>query len=130
MKKDLESLLELGWAYWKSQVIFAGVELGVFELLIKEKGTESVEIARRLCTDPRATEMLLNALVGLKLLSKKAERYKNTPIASQYLVKGTPVYQGNRIHHLHNLWQRWERLQEAIRTGRSEIGRASCRERV
>ncbi|MBI5125282.1 MAG: methyltransferase [Planctomycetes bacterium] len=120
MKKDLESLLELGWAYWKSQVIFAGVELGVFELL-KEKGTESVEIARRLCTDPRATEMLLNALVGLKLLSKKAERYKNTPIASQYLVKGTPVYQGNRIHHLHNLWQRWERLQEAIRTGRSVL---------
>ena len=120
MRKDLESLLELGWAYWKSQVIFAGVELGIFELLKKE-GKESSEIARRLGTNPRATEMLLNALVGLKLLSKKADRYRNTPIASQYLVKGTPVYQGDRIHHLHNLWQRWERLQEAIRTGRSAL---------
>ena len=120
MKKDLESLLELGWAYWKSQAVFAGVELGIFELL-KKGGRESSEIVRRLGTNPRATEMLLNALVGLKLLSKKADRYQNTPVASRYLVRGTPVYQGNRIHHLHNLWQRWERLQESIQTGRSAL---------
>lgn len=120
MKKDLERLLELGWAYWKSQVVFAGVELGVFELL-REGPKDSTEIARKLGTDPRATEMLLNALVALRLLFKKANCYRNTPIASEYLMKGTPVYQGNRIHHLHNLWQRWERLQEAIRTGHSVL---------
>ncbi|HHT9120870.1 MAG TPA: class I SAM-dependent methyltransferase [Candidatus Hypogeohydataceae bacterium YC41] len=120
MKKDLDFLLELGWAYWKSQVVFAGVELGVFELL-KKGDKESAEIAKRLGTDPRATGMLLNALVALKLLYKKANRYQNTPIASQYLIKGAPNYQGDRIHHLHNLWVRWERLQEAIRTGRSVV---------
>jgi ubiquinone/menaquinone biosynthesis C-methylase UbiE len=120
MKKDIESLLEIGWAYWRSQVLFAGVELGVFELL-QEGDKESAKIAKKLGTDPRATEMLLNALVALKLLSKKKNRYRNTPLTSQYLLKGATAYQGDRIRHLHNLWKRWERLQESIRTGRSAL---------
>jgi ubiquinone/menaquinone biosynthesis C-methylase UbiE len=120
MKKDLEHLLGPGWAYWKSQVLFAGVELGVFEFL-KKGAREPVEIARGLGTDPRATEMLLNSLVALRLLSKKATSYENAPIAARYLIKGGPAYQGDRIHHLHNLWPRWEKLQESIRTGRSAL---------
>ncbi len=146
MKKDLEYLLELGWAYWKSQVVFTGVELGIFELLKEggkepadvaagfslrrrtqpkgcgyKGGKESTEIARRLGTDPRAMEMFLNALVSLRLLSKRANRYQNTSVASRYLVRGAAAYQGDRIHHLHNIWPRWEKLQESVRTGRSAL---------
>ncbi len=114
--------MELGWVYWKSQVVFAGVELGIFELLKGcAVGKNPAEIAAKLGLNPRATEMLLNALVSLELLTKKANCYQNSFLTSKYLVKGVPTYQGDRIHHLHNLWQRWEKLQQAIRTGQSVV---------
>ncbi|MFQ5956380.1 MAG: class I SAM-dependent methyltransferase [Candidatus Brocadiales bacterium] len=119
--KELERIEELSWAYWKSQIIFAGVELGVFDILA-QGAKPSIEAAQELRTDPRATEMLLNAMVSLGLLKKNNRgRYSNTPTVSQYLVKGTPLYQGARIHHMHNLWDRWARLQQAVRTGKSVV---------
>ncbi|MFQ5861847.1 MAG: class I SAM-dependent methyltransferase [Candidatus Brocadiales bacterium] len=118
--KKFDYIEELSWAYWKSQVIFAGVELGVFDLLARG-AKSSIEAAQELGTDPRATEMLLNALVSLGLLKKMKRRYENNPITAQYLVKGTPLYQGARIHHMHNLLDRWARLQEAVRTGKSVV---------
>lgn len=118
--KRVDYLIELGWAYWRSQVIFAGVELGVFDLLAQD-GKNPLEIARGLNTNPRATEMLLNALVALKLLKRKGDIYLNTFLASQYLVRGVPFYQADRIRHQHNLWDKWSRLQQAIRTGKSVV---------
>lgn len=118
--KTLDHIEELSWAYWKSQVIFAGVELGVFDLLA-ECTKPPIEAAQELNADPRATEMLLNALVSLGLLKKRNRRFENSPYASEYLVRGKPLYQGTRIHHMHNLWDRWARLQEAVRTGKSVV---------
>lgn len=118
--KKLDHIEELSRAYWKSQVIFAGVELGVFDFLA-QGAKSSIEIAMGLRINPRATEMLLNALVALKLLKKRHRRYQNTPITSKYLVKGTPLYQGARIHHMHNLWDRWALLQKAIHSGKSVV---------
>ena len=118
--KGLERIEELSWAYWKSQVIFAGVELGVFDLL-DTAARSSIEAARELNTDPRATEMLLNAMVSLELLKKTGRRFSNTAPVSEYLVRDKPLYQGARIHHMHNLWDRWARLQEAVRTGKSVV---------
>src|SRR3989338_252108 len=119
--KMLDHIEELSWAYWKSQVIFAGVELGVFDLLT-ERSKSSIETAQELGTNPRATEMLLNALVSLGLLKETNGKYENKAYTSEYLVRGRPLYQGERIHHMHNLWDRWARLQEAVRTGKSVVG--------
>ncbi len=118
--KELDRMEELSWAYWKSQVIFAGVELGIFDLLGK-CARSSIETAQELKTDARATEMLLDALVSLGLLRKTQRRYENTSCANEYLVRDKPLYQGARIHHMHNLWDRWARLQEAVRTGKSVV---------
>lgn len=118
--KELERIERLSWVYWESQVIFAGIDLGVFDLLSKCPKS-SIEVAQELQTDPRATGMLLNAMVSLGLLKKTGRRYGNTPCTNEYLVRDRPLYQGARIHHMHNLWDRWARLQDAVRTGKSVV---------
>lgn len=32
--------------------------------------------------------------------------------------KGEPLYQGDRIHHFHNLWDPWSKLGDAVRSGK------------
>ncbi len=103
--------------YWNSQIIFFAVESGLFTLLSDSRRTAS-EIASRIKTDKRATEMLLNALVALGLLRKAKDTFFNTPMSNQYLVQGKPFYMGDAIHHMHNLWDNWSNLASAIKTGK------------
>jgi ubiquinone/menaquinone biosynthesis C-methylase UbiE len=62
--------------------------------------------------------MILNALVSLEFLRKIGEVYRNTAISNRYLVKGSQLYQGDRIHHFHNMWDCWSKLNVAIKTGK------------
>ena len=114
---SLSCLNELSYSYWKSQVLFVAVEMDLFTLL-EGKGKSCNVISKRLGTDLRATEMILNALVSLGFLSKTNRIYKNTAISNRYLVRNRSLYQGDRIHHFHNLWDYWSRLNVAIKTGK------------
>jgi ubiquinone/menaquinone biosynthesis C-methylase UbiE len=62
--------------------------------------------------------MVLNALVSLGLLRKVKGVYKNTAMSNRYLVKNRPLYQGDRIHHFHNMWDYWSKLSVAVKTGK------------
>ena len=115
--KDIEYLNEISYSYWKAQVLFVATDMDVFTL-IAGNGKSCKVIARRLRTDLRATEMILNALVSLKFLRKIKEIYRNTAISNRYLVKDSPLYQGDRIHHFHNLMDYWSKLSDAVRTGK------------
>ncbi len=114
---DIQYLNEISYGYWKAQVLFVAVEMGIFTL-IKGVGKSGKVVARKLGTDHRATEMILNALVSLGLLRKVKGVYKNTTMSRSYLVKNSPLYQGERIHHFHNMWDYWSRLSVAIKTGK------------
>ncbi len=115
--EDIEYLNEISYSYWKAQVLFVATDMDVFTL-IAGNGKSCKVIARRLRTDLRATEMILNALVSLKFLRKIKEIYRNTAISNRYLVKDSPLYQGDRIHHFHNLMDYWSKLSDAVRTGK------------
>ncbi len=115
--RDIQYLNEISYSYWKAQVLFVAVEMDLFTLL-EDKGKSCKTISKRLRANLRATEMILNALVSLGLLSKAKEVYKNTTVSSRYLVKGNSLYQGDRIHHFHNLYDYWSRLNVAIKTGK------------
>lgn len=114
----LDDLLQLTYGYWKSCILFTAVEFDVFTLISKGKHTVE-DISQLVHTDKRATEMFLNALVSLELLTKQADRYDNSPISDLYLVKGKPYYQGDFIHHFHNMMDNWSMLRETIETGKS-----------
>ena len=114
---DVSYINEISYGYWKAQALFVASELDMFTL-IGERGKSYKTITKKLGTDLRATEMLLNALVSLKLLNKTKEIYSNTAVSKRCLSKNGPAYQGDRIQHFHNMWDYWSGLGTAIKTGK------------
>ncbi len=115
--EDIEYLNEISYSYWKAQVLFVAIDMDMFTLTAGN-GKSCKVIARKLRTDLRATEMILNALVSLEFLRKINDHYRNTAISNRYLMKGSPLYQGDRIHHFHNMWDCWSKLNVAVKTGK------------
>ncbi|MEP9410922.1 MAG: methyltransferase domain-containing protein [Candidatus Brocadia sp.] len=114
---SVDYLLQLSCGYWKSHVLFTAVEFDIFTLINKGKLTAK-EISRIIHTNERATEMLLNALVSLELLTKQENFYCNSHVSNLYLIKGKPHYLGDFIHHFHNMMDNWAMLRETIETGK------------
>jgi Methylase involved in ubiquinone/menaquinone biosynthesis len=115
--KDVQYLNDLSYGYWKSQALFVAVEMDLFTL-IGERGKSGKVIAQDLGTDLRASEMLLNALVSLKLLTKSRDIFRNTAVSRRCLMKDSPAYQGDRIQHFHNMSDYWSKLSTAVKTGK------------
>ncbi len=112
----IPELLQLSGGYWSTCALHAGVRLELFTHL--ESRPETAAETARLCrTDPRGTEMLLDALVSLGLLEKRGNRYLDTPFAAKTLAKDSPSYLGHIIMHHHHLMSGWSRLHEAVASG-------------
>jgi 2-polyprenyl-3-methyl-5-hydroxy-6-metoxy-1,4-benzoquinol methylase len=87
----------------------------IFEYLTSPKTAQ--ELARKLRTDARATEMLLDAVTALGLLRKSGARYRNTALSTKFLVQASRWYQGDMLLHADMLWKNWSGLDDVVRTG-------------
>ena len=67
--RSLANLIQSARAFQESRVLLSALELDVFAAV--GEGAAATEAALKLGTDPRATEMLLNALVAVGALSKR-----------------------------------------------------------
>ncbi len=114
--------LRLHWSFWSSRIILTANNFRVFDHL--GEGKEAGELALLLGVDKRGIELLMNALCGLGIIEKRDDRYLNTPLADNYLVSGSPWYQGDMVKHYDTLWQNWSNLDEIVRTGKP-VRRAS-----
>jgi len=114
---DVQYINEISYGYWKAQALFVASEFDLFTLIGK-RGKSGKVISKKLGTNLRATEMLLNALVSLKLLSKSKDIFCNTAVSKRCLIKDSPAYQGDRIQHFHNMWDYWSGLDTAVMTGK------------
>ncbi len=118
---SLAEVFQLGY-YWETKILLTAVKLDVFSLL-DGQGRSAAELAQKLGADARTLELLLNALVAVRLLSKSGQVYANTPVALTHLVKHGPQYVGHLLL-LHDAeWENWGKLEEAIKTGRSPVTR-------
>jgi SAM-dependent methyltransferase len=106
---------ELSRAFWGSRALLTAVELDIFTAVAS--GSSAPEAARKICADPRATEMLLNAMVALGLLTKTGGIFKNTEVAAQYLSDQSPRSWRAGLMHTVHMWDRWSKLTEAVRSG-------------
>jgi len=113
---NADYIFQLGFGYWKSCILFTAVEFDIFTLIGKGKVTAR-DISKSIHANERATEMLLNALVSLKLLTRQKNHYKNSPVSNLHLIKGKPLYLGDAVHHAHNIMDNWTMLRETIETG-------------
>lgn len=108
-----------------SRAILTAVELDAFTAVAD--GATAAQAAARMHTDPRATEMLLNALAALGLLAKNNSEFFNTHISARYFVAGSPDDSRAATMHTANLWRRWSTLTDCVREG-TAIARREPRE--
>jgi DNA-binding HxlR family transcriptional regulator len=69
MSSSYEKVMDVITGRWKSQILYAGVKLGVFESVSNTKKSAS-EIAAELGLDPALSYRLLRALASLGFLSE------------------------------------------------------------
>lgn len=112
---DPSGIMALATGYWASAVLFAATRLNVFAALA-DGPRPAAEVAGACATHPRATTMLLNALVALGLLARDGRGYANTAAARAYLVPGRPTYLGDALRYSQDLYPVWGQLEEAVRT--------------
>lgn len=117
-------ILALSGSYWETCTLHAGVKLGVFTAIGRERLTAG-EVAGRLEVEERALTMLLNALVAMELLSQSDGMFTNTSGSLTFLVQDSPQYLGFLIMHHHHLVASWAQLDKAVRAGQPVGGKAS-----
>lgn len=93
-----EALDKIGKDCEALHILFTAFDFDLFSLLEEPKTAK--QISEEIETQLHLTEKLLNALVALQLLSKHDGRYTNTKLASTFIVRSSPFYQGNllRLH--------------------------------
>ncbi|HLK58946.1 MAG TPA: class I SAM-dependent methyltransferase [Chthonomonadaceae bacterium] len=124
---DPSALMQLATGYWNSATLLAANELRLFDLLA-QSSRPADEIARALNADLSATTRLLDACVGLQLLTKEGSDgralYSNTPVSAAFLVAGRPGYLGSAIAWGADQYSAWGRLSEAVRQGKPVLAPA------
>ena len=113
--KQAQEFSRITGGFRASRVVMTANNLGVFDHV--GKGVAAPELVKVLNTDPRATEILLDALAALGLLRKSRGIYRLTATAKQFLLPESPWYQGDMLRHLDTLWKNWSGLDEVVRTG-------------
>jgi (2Fe-2S) ferredoxin/predicted O-methyltransferase YrrM len=104
-------------AFWPSRAVLTALELDIFTVVAK--GATAEQVAQKIEADSRSTEMLLNVLVSLNLLEKKAGRFHNTTASARFFAEGSPDNARPGLLHIANLWHRWSTLTDAVRAGTS-----------
>jgi len=101
--------------YMPSRCILTALELDIFTAV--GAGANAEQIGMRIHANARAVGMLLNALVALGLLSKSGDDYANTPESARFFVQGSKDNHRLGLLHTANIWHRWSRLTDAVRSG-------------
>ncbi|XP_062039145.1 acetylserotonin O-methyltransferase [Lepus europaeus] len=123
-----EQLEEYARGFMVSQVLFASLELGVFEALAR--GPLSAEaVAARVAGSPRGTRLLLDAGAALGLLvvhpGSGEALYANSAAAAAHLTRAGPDSQRRLLGYLGgDAYRCWAHLADAVREGRSQHARA------
>jgi SAM-dependent methyltransferase len=97
-------------------IVQSAIELGVFDEL-GAGATDPASIATALKTDPRATRILLDALVATGLVELDGG-YRLAPVAGATLVAGRPGYMGGMLRVVSGLSRlAADHLADAVRQG-------------
>ncbi len=117
IKQSPSQILDTVYAFRQARILLTAFELGIFTT-IGDNHIASKDVAGILGTSERATDRLMNALCGMGFLKKKKNKFLNTPVTKQYLVKGKPDYLAGMMHQV-ALWKTWDTLTEAVHKGTS-----------
>lgn len=114
-----QEIMDIAAGFQKSRVLLTAVDLGVFTL-IGDMALTAQEVAGLAGADERAMDRLLAALVGMGLLEKGAEAYRNTPASRRHLAADGEAPLG-ALGHLSRMYANWASMTEAVRAGTGVI---------
>ena len=117
MAKQVRNFASLWNGFQAARVVLTANNYSLFEHL--KYARSAGQLADILETNFRATEILLDALASLGLLVKQGKRYRNTSTVKQFLLKESPLYQGDMLRHADALWKSWSKLDSIVKTGMS-----------
>jgi len=69
-----EHVIELIFGRWRSQILYAGAALGVFDHLFEDRAVDAPALAPRVGADPALLYRLLRALAAIGLLAEDDRR--------------------------------------------------------
>lgn len=110
-------LMHMASGFWRSQVLFASTELGIFDALAAGPLT-SADVAQQCATSPAHTERLLSGGVVCGLLEKQDGRYANSRLAAQHLTKDGAQSLARWVRFFGSSYRPWSSLAEVVREGR------------
>jgi 2-polyprenyl-3-methyl-5-hydroxy-6-metoxy-1,4-benzoquinol methylase len=110
-------IFECWFGMMLARTVIAATKLDIFESLAA--GPLTVEqVAQRCGTHPRATEKLLNALVGVGCLKVRGGCYALQRSARSWVLKdGKNSFRDQNLLHILE-WRWWEHCEEYVRTGK------------
>lgn len=85
----MDDLVLLLYGHSAFQNLYAGCELGVFELLWKNPDLSQTEIAQHLQLEAYPTKALLLGLTALKLIQKVGDQYRNSLVIQMLFLENT-----------------------------------------
>ncbi|MBV9123901.1 MAG: class I SAM-dependent methyltransferase [Planctomycetes bacterium] len=110
-------LVDTFQAMVRARAIMVGTKLGVFEALRQGPATAEA-VARQIGTDPRATEKLLNSLVGAGYLHFRRGGYRLARVARQWLLQDSPRSLYDSMLYRFLEWEVVEHFEDYVRTGK------------
>jgi predicted O-methyltransferase YrrM len=114
---NAEEILALGRSYQGAAVLAAAAELDLFSAL-SAAPLPAVELARILKCDERALTILLDALVGLRLLEKPGGNYALPAGLNAFLTPGGEQSVLAMAQHQAQCLRYWAQLARVVKTGR------------
>jgi ubiquinone/menaquinone biosynthesis C-methylase UbiE len=107
---------ELLWGGWSTLAVGAAVELDLFTIIHRGK-TTAAEIAAEANAHESSTCRLLDAMVALKYLTRKKDRYGLVPAVATFLVRSSDLYMEGGGKYASGHLMGWTELAKAVRTG-------------
>lgn len=115
-KGGFEQIMSLARGFQVAKMLMVAVDLGLFDFL--EEPNSAGETAAWLKADARSTGIFLNGLAALGILVKGVDYFRNSELASRYLVHGSENYRGAIVKHMEHTWKRgWENLKDTVLVG-------------
>ncbi|MEO1816338.1 MAG: class I SAM-dependent methyltransferase [Acetobacterium sp.] len=112
-------LEDLATAYWVSDALFTALEMDLFQTIddFGIRGANLFELAQKLQANESALERYLALLNSLGLVGYYKNVYYNQLITKEYLLKASPLYQGDSLLWRKNLSDDWSTLKAALTAG-------------
>jgi SAM-dependent methyltransferase len=115
-----DQLIEVGFSFWKSQILFAALQLDVFTVLDDAVLTPD-DLARRAGLEGRGSREFIEALVALGLLERIDGRVRSSATAAGCLNRRSPTYIGGLFEFsAERLYPVWQQLGVALQSGRPQ----------